>query len=367
MLLSGLRNTPGLTLPVMILLALGTSVAFAQDGTGTASNGYAAKVFATGFPADSSVGPVGLAFDSAGNLFVMDRSNGYLYKFGPTGGLASPSTQVNTSPIDGRPTGLAFTNDWHLYLARQASGDVVEINPSTGTVARIIAQNICGATGIATDPISGDLFVSEPNCPSADIVRIAGFASGSGKVSTYASPGITDGLTFAPDGTLYAALSSKGAIKISGTNSAKPGAVTYIADVSTLDGISIAADSKFLLVNRNDGKITQVGVTTDPPTLMDIFTGGSRGDFIAVGPDGCLYATQTTSILKVTNADGSCSLAPTGPTKFAPNSLLPAGSPTHYLYVLCCFLVTLLGGAAIFTILVLMRRRTKTQGDHITA
>lgn len=40
-------------------------------------------------------------------------------------------------------------------------------------------------------------------------------------------------------------------------------------------------------------------------------TGGSRGDFSAVGPDGCLYATQTATVIKVTNADGTCSFAPT--------------------------------------------------------
>ena len=118
--MSRLRKATGRTLPMMILLALGVSVALAQEGTGTASNGYAATEFATGFPADSSVGPLGLAFDSAGNLFVMDQSNGTLYKFGPSGGVASASTQLNTSPIDGRPAGLAFTIDQQRRIHQRA-------------------------------------------------------------------------------------------------------------------------------------------------------------------------------------------------------------------------------------------------------
>lgn len=47
--------------------------------------------------------------------------------------------------------------------------------------------------------------------------------------------------------------------------------------------------------------------------MTDAVTGGSRGDFLTVGQDGCLYATQTDRVLKVTNADGTCLGAPLGP------------------------------------------------------
>ena len=278
-------------------------------------NGFIVSDFAIGFTANGGIGPVGLAFDSAGNLFVTDLSDGYLYKFGPEGGVASDATRVNASPIEGGPAGLAFSKDGHLYLALQSAEKVVEINPTTGAQIRIIAENLCGATGIATDPISGDLFVSEPGCSSRDIVRISDYVSGFGKVVVFSSPGTTDGLTFAPDGTLYAALSGQSAIMIAGTNATNPGTPTEIARVPFLDGIAVASDSTFLLVNRNDGKITKIDLTTKPAQPIDIFTGGTRGDFIAVGPDGCLYATQSTKVLKVTNADGSCSLFPTSPVK----------------------------------------------------
>src|SRR6059036_4075657 len=66
-------------------------------------------------------------------------------------------------------------------------------------------------------------------------------------------------------------------------------------------------------INRNGGIITKVDLTTTPPTFTDIFTGGSRGDFAAVGPDGCLYATQTDRVIKVSNADGTCLPPPLGP------------------------------------------------------
>ncbi len=332
------KHSASITIAFVIALAFLVPIASAQRGT----NGYVAEDFATGLEF-----PVGLAFDSFGNLFVMDHSNGYLYKFRPARGVVSAATRVSANPIPGEPAGLAFSKDWHLYLARQ-SGDVIELNQSTGVIIRTVAKDICGATGIATDPVSGDLFVSQPDC-SSDIRRISKFASGPGVVTVYASPGAIDGLTFSPDGTLYAALYPRGIVKISGTNSAKPGTVTYIADVPSVDGIAIAADSTFLLGNRNDGKITKVGLTTSPPTLTDIFTGGGRGDFIAVGPDGCFYATQSSSVIKVTNADGSCSLAPTSA------GTNRTGFPIEYLLFALCLILVL--GVVIVVILDLLRRR----------
>ena len=82
----------------------------------------------------------------------------------------------------------------------------------------------------------------------------------------------------------------------------------------TADGVGIltsvtSPDNPSLLVNRNNGTITKVDTATSPPTLTVIYTGGTRGDLVATGSDGCLYATQTTSILKITAADGSCPFA----------------------------------------------------------
>jgi len=124
-----------------------------------------------------------------------------------------------------------------------------------------------------------------------------------------------DGLTFGPDGTLWGAGGGP-VFRIEGTKATQPGAVTQVADVPSSDGIAVATtdgtQTDFLAVNRNDGVITKVALGTEPPVLSSILTGGSRGDFIAVGPDGCLYATQSQTIVKITRADGSCRFAPTG-------------------------------------------------------
>jgi len=282
----------------------------------TTSSGYAASDFVTALGNNGAVGPIGLAFDPAGNLFVMDQVNGYLYRFGASGGVASTETQVNATPIGGGPVGITFDRNGHLYLARNNANDVVELNPSDGTIVRTVAQNICGAEAIAQDPISGDLFVSELFC--GPIVRISNYTNGEGTVTTYADRSFNgpDGLTIGPDGTIYIADRSGEVIRIAGTNSATPGASTVLTTVNDPDGVAVATGRDpnrppFILINRNDGTITKADLSASPPTLTDIFSGGSRGDFMTVGPDGCLYADQTSTVVKVTNADGTCSLVPT--------------------------------------------------------
>ena len=196
--------------------------------------GYAATDFATGFVNSGigGIGPIGLAFDASGNLFVGNYFTGFLYKFGPAGGVASAATQLNTVAHVGAITGLAFTKDGRLYLARQlaAGGDVVEVDPSNGAILRRVAF-ILHATGLATDPVSGDLFVSQACFCDNAIFRISNFATGPGTVAVYAAES-ADGIAFGPDGTLYTNNSV-----IAGTNAPTPGTVIARLPNIRADGI----------------------------------------------------------------------------------------------------------------------------------
>lgn len=304
--------------PTTITATLGsisgsTSLTVTAAPAGTAAPGYAATTFAVRFSA-TSVGPIGLAFDASDNLFVMDDPTGTLYKFGPSGGIASAATQVGPG-LGCCMTGITFGKDGKLYLARQNDSDVVEISPTTGAILRTVASGIPCATGIATDPLSGDLLVTAIGC-SSNIFRIAN-PGAAPVVSVYATPGGTDGITIAPDGTIYT--ESNGCVtRIAGTNQPRPPVIARLSCISTMDGIAVAANAAdpsqppFVFTNDNNGTIVKVDLAQSPPVQSTIFSGGTRGDFVAVGPDGCLYATQTSTVVKLTNADGSCSLAPTG-------------------------------------------------------
>jgi hypothetical protein len=333
-------------------------------GAGVAASGWAVSTFASGFPYGQNggfncIGPIGIAFGPDGSLYVSNEANtslnttGYptaevLYKFGPSGGIASQATMLPTYwGAIWCPVGLSWSKDGdHLYLARQGCGysgfgDLFEINPTTGASIRQVADAQLGdltgcLTGLATDPISGDLFGSRPclGAGAPDIVRISGPLAVNPPVTVYASPGYTDGITFAPDGTLYAAVANGALntdiVKLNGTNSGTPGSYTTIASITTAsgiaDGVAFASNplnpAGFLVVNRNDGIMTLLDLSQNPATQTNIVTGASRGDFVAVGPDGCLYATMTDRILKVTKDDGTCPFVAT--SAFPSITLAPA-------------------------------------------
>jgi sugar lactone lactonase YvrE len=301
---------------ILVVIAVAALCALpASAAAYTTTQGYLAQDYATGLPesATNHWGPIGLAFDQSDNLYVADTQDGNIYRFQPGGGSASAATRLTQTPIPGKLSGLAIAPSGAIYLARYQPGDVVQIDPGTGQIIRTVANVPC-ATGVAIDPISGDMFVSENQCGST-IYRVSNYASGAGTVTSYANlPGV-DGLVFADDGTLYA--ESDGQItRVAGTNSPTPGAVTGTVNVPTADGVAIGApiagQSPFLVANRNDGTVTRVDFSAaGAASETNIFTGGSRGDFVAVDSHGCLYITQASSIVRITGANGSCTLQPT--------------------------------------------------------
>src|SRR5689334_8061073 len=297
------------------------------------THGVGLSTFASGFATVGNRGPLGVAVDSANRLYVSDWKDESLYRFS-TPGTASPSTRVGSGPVGGALLGLAFDASGHLYGARHGAGDVVQLDPNTGQILRTVATGIPCAGGIAVDPTSGDLFVTEPACTTGQLVRIQNPGSATPTVSAFGgSFNEIDGITIAPDGTLYVADDSV-VERIAGPSSATPGQRTVLATLTEPDGVALGMGSNgkpaYLIVNRNGGEIDRVDLTVNPAAVTPLVTGGTRGDFVAVGFDGCLYATQTDSVIKLTNTDGGCGpgtglgtgLAPTTPAQSSPN-LLP--------------------------------------------
>jgi hypothetical protein len=307
---------------------------------------FAYNNYVTGFPTTSEncLNPAGMAFDSAGNLYVADYAGthvaaGGVYKFGPAGGTAGIQNRLN--PVGYPPgtcaSGLAFSKDGkHLYLARQgcgSGGDVVEISPTDGSVIRKLIDLYC-ATGLATDPISGDLFVSQPcdlPAPNNDITRIINPESATPSTEIYAVPGGSGQLTFGPDGTLYTEsfrfdLNTRFLVAIDGTNRTFPGAFTYLTEdffsaFGVLPSFNAADPSQpqFLLDANGGvsptatGDISQVDLTQDPPAQTEVFNNGPALQYIIGGPDGCAYATEPDRIIRICKADGSGPMAPSTP------------------------------------------------------
>jgi hypothetical protein len=326
--------------------------------------GYAVESFATGFTAQSFFfgnvnfgcsGALGLAFDPSGNLYVAHAPTGNLYKFPPTGGVADSGTLVTSTALGPATLGLAFDKNGNLFATRAATtgdfttGDVIQVDPSTGAIIREVATGLVCPWDLATDPISGDLFTGDACTGSGSdrttIWRISNPGGPSPTTSVYANtPGQDNfGITFAPDGTMYVITRNFDVARITGTAAPQPPTVTILPNVTWGD-VGIAAggmqpngDAQFLLLNNPSGppmNLETFDLTTDPPS-NGVQIAGSFGalDDKIIGPDGCLYSAAGLAVYRFSN-DGRCNFGPTTQPpalSLTPTSATPAQGSTQNL------------------------------------
>ena len=149
------------------------------------------------FPAASGGFPTGLAFDASGN-FYQASDNGNIYKFS-AGSFANPSIFAGGfAPIEG----IAFNTAGQLFVADWGNGHVYEATPGCTQLSchTVWAAGLASPIGIAVDPISNDVFVSE-SVSNGRVVRIH---SPSGPVVTVGA-GFNEalGVGFDSTGSLY--------------------------------------------------------------------------------------------------------------------------------------------------------------------
>ncbi len=356
----------------------GVAVVTWSDGIGcgttvppVAAAGYAVTLYANGFPVQNGVtfggitisgcvGVGGIAFDPAGNLYASDYVTGDVYRIPPGGAIVSDANRITATPIGTSVGAMTFGGDGNLYAVRLAtSGDF-----STGAVLRIntingattsVSSNLPCPFNIATDPLSGDLFVTDgctgDGSDDASIWRV-GNLGGSPSTSVYAqsSGSPNGGLSFADDGTLYVVhsyLPFQGMIDIvSGTNDGAPTVTPTLIDSTfavTALGTNAAGGAKALIVGASriagfPEAVAAWDMTLDPPdfsgaVLEETGAGGLR----AVGPDGCLYLNASVGIYRLSNADGTCpnaaQLAPNPSLVIAPvdePTIAPQGTVEHF-------------------------------------
>jgi hypothetical protein len=312
-------------LPVMSVVGLS-----APSGAGPAATAYATSDFVTNLPdvpppsPYAGVGPIGLAFDGSDHLLVSDAANLGFYSVGASG--SDDPQPVSVGSTQGN---LAFGTTGQLFATEYQAGDLDQIDPATGAIIRQLnppdTSYPC-ILGLATDPVTGDLFFSQPDsggvCPgSTTITRVEDPTSPTPIFTTFINLATfsADGLAFGLHGSLYAVVQSGTlgcADLISGTKGTGTPTATSIScvtgpgDLAGIDSITVSTrppGPPTLFVGGPDGTIRMIDQSTSPPTVTAIATGGTREDALAVGPDGCLYASQSTAIEKITPSSGPCS------------------------------------------------------------
>lgn len=147
----------------------------------------------------SRSGPVGLAFDPTGNLYVANHSNNSIHRYSRTGADLGVFATAGLN----MPTGLAFNRLGQLVVCNYGDGSLSFFSP-TGTWLARVNTGLLHPLALALDACD-NIFVSTPNIgANSGVFRFAP----SGTLRTLFAAGIDldpRGLAFDREGNLYVA------------------------------------------------------------------------------------------------------------------------------------------------------------------
>lgn len=252
------------------------------------------ELVAAGFPyagdPGGEFGPSGIVFLSDEDWMVADGGTGDLYRLSGFPARADRPLHPGAGVLD-----LAFGRDGRLYATRWLQGDIVEVDPTTGGVVRVVADNFSALTGIAADPLTGDLLVADYKenaifqvAPDSGLKRVR--ASGG-------ALGGPDGVAIDPGGHLFVACEgNKHVVEVHPDGRVIDRAVLEGGP----DGIALGASGGPLegciIISLRDGKV--VGLRPDG-TITTLAAGGTPGDLLAVDRHGRLYVTQLEEVIRL--------------------------------------------------------------------
>ncbi len=276
-------------------LSIANPEAYALELTAAGiADGFTLSEFVSGFPG-GSVGPLGMAVNSDGNVIVND-SNGLNYVFTDVDGQ-TVANALSSTPNPGYPPAYAYSNG-SVWGSTGFGGQFVKLN-NDGTV-NTTYSSIPVTNGLWTNPVNGHLL----GAGGAGIIDI----DVSGATPTYrvvTSSG-SDGVTVSPDGkTVY----NTG---VTGFDIAT-GAVVYgTFSVSGADGMGVISGGALngdIVVNSNYGFVALLNSLGNQTIIADT---GSRGDYTSPDrTDGSLFLTQSDSIWRLKIAGGTIGGGPT--------------------------------------------------------
>ncbi|ANJ73375.1 hypothetical protein K6V72_19225 [Ralstonia insidiosa] len=255
-----------ITVPGVVSTFAGSGTGSEADGTGTAA---------------SFSSPIGITFDSTGNLYVVDTSGNTIRKITPAGvvttlagsGAVGSADGIGTAATFWQPYGVAIDGAGNLYVTDVANQKIRKITPA-GVVTTLAGSGTVGATdgpgalatfnlprGIAVDN-NGYVYVAEQSgCKIRKITP-------AGVVSTLAgSPasncGHADGTGTAAifQGPVALALDSNGNLYVAEFGGSDVRKVTPAGVVTTLAGSGVSGSADGMGTSAQFG--TPAGIAVD--------------------------------------------------------------------------------------------------------
>lgn len=258
---------------------------------------FTLSTFASGFPNTGfCCGPLGIAFPTTGGVMVTDYPGNVRTFTTDTDNQNAASFPVAQNYGFSNAVGLTVSGGT-IYMTQQGAGTLVKLN-NDGTFNSTVATGMPAATGVATNPVTGHIYIS-----TLGNNVIWDYNPGTG-LKTPLVNASADGLTVNAAGTIVYGEVNGHIIGYSTANGSQ------VFDSGSIpggpDGTAIGATGPLagkLFVNTNGGTVVEVDIVTLAQTV--IMTGGSRGDFVTVDPNGTLLLTQTDSILRLTPIEGT--------------------------------------------------------------
>jgi YD repeat-containing protein len=270
------------------LLQVPTSALSSRPSSfGTVYEPFVASSFATNIPTSgANIGPLGIAYDPAGlNVFISGgagRNN--LYRFTLAGGTAATVLATLDVPI----YDMAFDSAGRLW-ATTGGDSLVQLDPGSGQILARYGHGI--QLGLAAHP-NGNLFVSTDR-------GIEIFDTTTHQFRPFSRTQV-DGLAIAPDGSVWGTTWPGDSALVKFDAQGRP--TTMLDPDAEIEGLAFGQPGTALagllfLSSSTSGEMQMIDLVT--MHSVRISSGGSRGDFLHIGGDGRIYATQSNQVVVI--------------------------------------------------------------------